>query len=84
MVWQLMEDCRVFVVAVTRNRDDVNSALTISTRISIELEMTVPNAAQRYAVSVLLFAALLLFRWQLGFVAKSLGTSTKLLYVELG
>jgi len=57
MVWQLTEDCRVFVVAVTRKRDDVNTALTISTRISIELEMTVPNAAQRYAVSVLLCAA---------------------------
>jgi len=57
MVWQLTEDCRVFVVAVTRKRDDVNTALTISTRISIEVEMTVPNAAQRYAVSVLLCAA---------------------------
>jgi len=43
----------VFVVAVTRKRDDVNPALTVSTRISIELEMTVPNAAQRRDVSLL-------------------------------
>jgi len=50
---QLSADCRVFVVAVTRKRDDVNPALTISTRISIELEMTVPNAAQRRDVSLL-------------------------------
>jgi len=52
--WQLTEDCRVFVVAVTRKRDDVNMALTISSRIGIELEMSVPNAAQRSAVCVLL------------------------------
>jgi len=49
---QLAEDCRVFVIAVTRKRDDVNSALTVSTRISLELEMSVPNPVQRCAVGV--------------------------------
>jgi len=42
----------VFVVAVTRKRDDVNSVLTVSTRISLELEMSVPNAAQRCTVCI--------------------------------
>jgi len=43
----------VFVVAVTRRRNDVNTALTVSTRISIELEMSVPSAAQRCDVGIL-------------------------------
>jgi len=44
----------VFVIAVTRRRNDVNAALTVSSRISIELEISVPNAAQRCAVGILL------------------------------
>jgi len=43
----------VFVVAITRRRNNVNVSLTVSTRISIELEMSVPNAAQRCDVGIL-------------------------------
>jgi len=56
--WQLAEDCHVFVVAVTRRRDDVNSSLTVSTRISIELEMSVPNAAHRRSVCLPLLSTI--------------------------
>jgi len=51
----------VLVVAITRRRDDVNLAITTSTRISIELEMSVPNATQRLSVGALLTGSFLDF-----------------------
>lgn len=47
---QLSNNCDVFIVGITRKKDDVSQSLTMATRLGIEQEIPIPNTEQRSAV----------------------------------